>query len=700
MPFSAEIMNQYKQLIQKKLNLHIKTEEDFDLIIVALRKIVNGQFQLKDLPEPSSYRKALVKSLEFFNFTGRYVSDKNDYPEFQALAAQCINHKIKQFKQMEAEDKRLYIARRLFERKIKADYIEMVNDLLDKIPLSTVEDYAATIQQLNSLLVLSHIDTHQIAEPIKAIAEVLADPDMYVPVDQIPSFVRLIKKRIIAKIKAFEAMSLPEKIKYIDAQKTLKSESQASSERAHELGEAHRATRLISHTTGVAETEEEWLLRMQQEFQQTGNIPLLDNVAYSQDIIAIERASEGQFIARLMGMDPALGVKLIENSENILDLLNNTFLTLDELLDMDNDRRNMLLDNTDQCFQLIRVGIPLERLLEIEYETSSHLIDKIDEVTALLEAGLSFDELMSSRNICFSFMENSENVIRLFRSGITFQQLNQMTLEQRKQFLNASKEIESFIKAGITPVDLCGISFELQTEMFEHPHSVLRLLKAHIPILKLSSEMSFIWIENEYELLKLLSFIPLIELIAMKPSLLERFIDDHDKVIRLLKVGFTINELSKVSSKEWINDYIAVNSLLDAGLSEKHLTHLSSTLRHKCIEDAFSVKELLRKGYTDLFLLPEPVCIQAISHREEIIKLKKSLDMTLKELSEMDPFLASDFIEEAFNYAQLAEDYDLSKEQLIKLNATQRNILLSTESDPIEFLGVIEALKSHRKLKR
>ena len=69
-----------------------------------------------------------------------------------------------------------------FTSKEWADYVEIINDYLDKIPVNIIEDFALISQALETIVQPNHSATISAAQEdlISDIKELVDNPDMYV----------------------------------------------------------------------------------------------------------------------------------------------------------------------------------------------------------------------------------------------------------------------------------------------------------------------------------------------------------------------------------------------------------------------------------------------------------------------------------------------------------------------------------------
>jgi hypothetical protein len=152
-----------------------------------------------------------------------------------------------------------------FTSKQKADYIELINELLDKIRVTKSPDFDDAIVDLEKILQpnADPINFHaDLKFGMDFILDSLQNPDMYV---QSPSnyeeFREIVKYRIQAKIKEFTEFTSEQKDRYIENQRRLREQAAAHQE-IMAAGESSRE----EHARHM-ETEVQMLQGIEREFQ-------------------------------------------------------------------------------------------------------------------------------------------------------------------------------------------------------------------------------------------------------------------------------------------------------------------------------------------------------------------------------------------------------------------------------------------------
>lgn len=117
-----------------------------------------------------------------------------------------------------------------FSQKQKADYVEMINELLDKIRITSATDFDDAIADLQKIVDfdnVSPIDFHpNLKDSMNFILDCLFNPEMYVQsrTDD-AEYQQLIKDRIKAKIKEFSEFTPEQKIQYMENQQHLREQA-------------------------------------------------------------------------------------------------------------------------------------------------------------------------------------------------------------------------------------------------------------------------------------------------------------------------------------------------------------------------------------------------------------------------------------------------------------------------------------------
>ena len=120
-----------------------------------------------------------------------------------------------------------------FSEKIRADYIELINEKLDGIPVEKFEDFDAIKNLLNSILTPNddHITRQDLEESKDSINFLLNNPNEYVErQEDYDEYNMIIKNRILAKIAEFCDMSDQQKQDYMFHQKQDKLQAEKNQE--------------------------------------------------------------------------------------------------------------------------------------------------------------------------------------------------------------------------------------------------------------------------------------------------------------------------------------------------------------------------------------------------------------------------------------------------------------------------------------
>ena len=113
-----------------------------------------------------------------------------------------------------------------FSTKQKADYAEMINELLDKIRITKLGDFEDALLDLQKILNAdaSVIEFHpDLKNNMNFILDCLVNPDIYVQSrSDDAEYQQLIKDRIKAKMKEFSEFTQEQKIQYMENQQRLR----------------------------------------------------------------------------------------------------------------------------------------------------------------------------------------------------------------------------------------------------------------------------------------------------------------------------------------------------------------------------------------------------------------------------------------------------------------------------------------------
>ena len=165
--------------------------------------------------------------------------------------------------------------------KLKADYIELINQQLDSVQLDSMEDFELAQQALQNIIqpTTGYEIPEKYREKMFLIKDYLQSPEDYVEhVQNYDEYKQIIRDRITAKINEFQLLSAEQRNIYIQEQNT---------RRAYiTQGQAIMASRRPPQPNSDAHvvSEDEWHREMQQRFQDSApNIPRRNNVIANAD---------------------------------------------------------------------------------------------------------------------------------------------------------------------------------------------------------------------------------------------------------------------------------------------------------------------------------------------------------------------------------------------------------------------------------
>lgn len=149
--------------------------------------------------------------------------------------------------------------------KLKADYVELINSYLDNLPITTIDEFNLIRSALKNMV--TPVEDYVAPEALQGISELLDSPDIYVELpEDYAEYQEILRQRISTKEDEFLSFNDAQKISYI-------LEKQANRAKAAEV-----QVRLAAHEPPLPGsdahvlTEDEWLMQMQDEFQDTAPI--------------------------------------------------------------------------------------------------------------------------------------------------------------------------------------------------------------------------------------------------------------------------------------------------------------------------------------------------------------------------------------------------------------------------------------------
>jgi lambda repressor-like predicted transcriptional regulator len=116
-----------------------------------------------------------------------------------------------------------------FEEKLQADYVEMINEKLDRLSLNTVTDFESIEKALGILLKynMARAEDDELRSRLEDIVEILNSPELYVADEKkYADFKKLIRNRIAKKVHEIQNLSKKEKNQAIANQQEQKATTQ------------------------------------------------------------------------------------------------------------------------------------------------------------------------------------------------------------------------------------------------------------------------------------------------------------------------------------------------------------------------------------------------------------------------------------------------------------------------------------------
>lgn len=162
-----------------------------------------------------------------------------------------------------------------------ADYTELANKYLDKIPIKKIQDFQKITVALQALVKDNTAPT-QLKNRLAPINELLNQPEDWVKAEDAEEFKSLIRSRIIAKVKEISSLNDEQKLAQINQQQ---SHREASSAMRNKLEEAakktcNKAPNILSEMECLAELQESIRRMDRQRFTSQSQNPRSTPAAY------------------------------------------------------------------------------------------------------------------------------------------------------------------------------------------------------------------------------------------------------------------------------------------------------------------------------------------------------------------------------------------------------------------------------------
>lgn len=145
-----------------------------------------------------------------------------------------------------------------FTSKLQADYVELINEYLDHIPIQSLDDFHVVEEALQSVVEPTgrHTVHPALVSRIRPITEIIDHPEQYVQQeDQYQVFRHLVILRVAAKIHELQQLSVSDKKRYISDQKQIRD---VAMQTQHRLD--HRRTEFNARLQSIFRTIQNGLL--------------------------------------------------------------------------------------------------------------------------------------------------------------------------------------------------------------------------------------------------------------------------------------------------------------------------------------------------------------------------------------------------------------------------------------------------------
>lgn len=155
-------------------------------------------------------------------------------------------------------------------KKFRADYIEMINQALDAIPIEKPADFALVISELEKITHCANkggapeFDA-QFNENMQSVYDYYVDVEMWVGSrNDDAEYRKIILDRVQAKIAEFKSLNEKQQYQYVTEQKT-KAEKATQAKQVTHAGEPKRSQHVVH-----MQTEQQMLQDQQRRYQQEG----------------------------------------------------------------------------------------------------------------------------------------------------------------------------------------------------------------------------------------------------------------------------------------------------------------------------------------------------------------------------------------------------------------------------------------------
>ena len=262
-----------------------------------------------------------------------------------------------------------------------AEYVELINNALDNIPVENKRDFIPIWEGLQDIVQFNENRTTKneaIQEHLSGITDILNEPALgYAPPEIFPEFQDIIRQRIAAKIQELQEMTRSQQARYMRKQKQKTAKTKLAK---FKLGKIANDSKWIQkqqmHNTGAPETYEEMLARREREFQGIATLPIFE-INRMQPLREI-RTRHGEIVVtsrELNELPIAIRAQFLENAPAVITLMTQTHISFNQLATMNPAVRAEFFQNATTLQDLCTYGrIPPEQLITMDAAIRTELI--------------------------------------------------------------------------------------------------------------------------------------------------------------------------------------------------------------------------------------------------------------------------------------------------------------------------------------
>lgn len=527
---------------------------------------------------------------------------------------------------------------------LKADYTEMVNHYLDRLPIENTEEFESYACALKVLLKKESLPIPEtIKSNVQPILDLLEHPSLFVQ-DKLnfEEFRQIVRDRIASKINDIGLMTLNDKQKYIQARQQSKKETQINHakmkqyERPAEGSERH--VEIISP---------EALFWRNMLFY------------YRQDFLPRFRWLNEEQMAQL---PPETQWFLITQEREMLSLLE-AGAQLEDLSAMNKDFFSFIFnkaENLQSMVTLLKNGANTTFLKDFELMHSLFIMQHQEKVIDLLKQGNSFKEITSvSFNTLRHCFNNWERLMQCFQRGVTFRDFQALDDVKLFAFFRFPEEIIHLMDQGKSFQEIFKGELKVLLEpIFLNMLEKIKKIVGDIDLEKVKEVLPYLFVYHKGTDLLLNENVSLETLVLLDPEQLQTILSRAENVIEWLHAGISLQKL--LDSKENLLSLLffkeKVVKLMQRGITFDELAFLNPTRLSHFLFSFSTINDLLNR-------LPFKVLI---------------------EMDEMKFNTLLWFLGKAFE--ELIDQGHISAERLLSLSNEHWNIILFNYSSVITFV--------------